>query len=749
MTDPTYGRAEVEPKPQRWAYDEDGMLINVGHSQNVDYLRNRGEDYGVMYDSRGRISKVLYPGENNQPVMEVEYQYNDGGQITKIIARDLTKGAVTDIYCMEYGYDANGRKVRQVIKEKEADADTAAYYVTSFNYDARDMLTEEKYLRWDNTNSVWKVMYWGRYNYDTAGNMVMRTVEQIVNGAQKIYVDNMFSYSRGYELKSFQRLALADAELRTYNLTYDANGNVTHIQRQQGPPPFTDSFYEITEMEFDYDAKNRLVKYRFGGAGSWYDIKYDALGRVRERVDLTPTTTKYYCDGRELVQQLDNSNNVQFDYLRGPTGLDRQWNEGNDTRRFFIKDNLGTVWAMVNPSDLSVKRYNYNAWGEHLDKDDTDFPTDTNYMRYIGCRVEAFGKGTTTQRDAIYHLDHRHYLLCIHALLQRDPKDLNVPKYTSNSPYSYCYHNPSGLFDPSGLAGVYPELCTDLCPSLLATEWFKFNSCGHIQAISYLAHDWPCYCCSDVFGFWNIFDPTPNRKPVDCMSDIYNSGCSSREQCCFGNNFPTVEIHWNGIKIEHWLKYIIGFPIAYYVNSMCCEFKKCLCAIHRNYWNKGILPLLAGMGEEAQSNAFNCLLDVCSGKRKVIIDFGKCGTPEEQAPDGTIGRVAETETCQSGDIVIRICTNANISTQREWYLGSPGHHHIANLEVPGGFEDLLFHELAHGCCFKVEGVHVEIPPTCLASICGGKLSIFMGGYKKRFEEGLSPGIPGTAWKDQC
>ena len=471
MTDPTYGRAEVEPKPQRWAYDEDGMLINVGHSQNVDYLRNRGEDYGVMYDSRGRISKVLYPGENNQPVMEVEYQYNDGGQITKIIARDLTKGAVTDIYCMEYGYDANGRKVRQVIKEKEADADTDAYYVTTFNYDSRDMLKEEKYLRWDDANSIWKVMYWGRYNYDTAGNMVMRTVEQIVNGAQKIYVDNMFSYSRGYQLKSFQRLALADAELRTYNLTYDANGNFTHIQRQQGQQPFTDSFYEITEMEFDYDAKNRLVKYRFGGAGSWYDIKYDALGRVRERVDLTPTTTKYYSDGRQLVQQLDNSNNVQFDYLRGSTALDRQWNEGNDTRRFYIKDNLGTVWALVNPSDMTVKRYNYNAWGEHLDKDDTDFPTDSNWMRYIGCRVEAFGKGSTTQRDAIYHFDRRHYLPITNEFLERDLLNLRSLSMVETKPYTYCFGDPVNREDSLGLCATCSPGSAGWAPA--ASPWWS------------------------------------------------------------------------------------------------------------------------------------------------------------------------------------------------------------------------------------------------------------------------------------
>jgi len=514
MTDPTYARAAVEPKPQRWAYDQDGMLINVGHSQNVDYLRNRGEDYGVMYDSRGRINRVLYPGDNNQPVMEVEYQYNDANQIAKIIARDLTKGASTDIYCMEYGYDANGRKIRQVVKEQEADEDTDAYYVTTFNYDSRDMLTDEKYLRWDNANTIWKVMYWGHYNYDTAGNMVNRVVSQIVNGVAKMYIDGPFTYSRGYQLRYFNRTDPGNAETRAYNLTYDANGNVTHIQRQQGQQPFTDSFYEITEMEFDYDAKNRLVKYRFGGAGSWYDIKYDALGRVRERVDLTPTTSKYYLDGRQLIQQLDSYNNVQFDYLRGATGLDRQWNETNDTRRFYIKDNLGTVWAVVNPSDLSVKRYNYNAWGEHLDKDDTDFPTDTNWMRYIGCRVEAFGKGTTTQRDAIYHLDFRDYLPITQCFLNRDPltlKDINSWKLPSGL-YSYVY----SLNDPSNrsdVLGLHPNT-TRWC------EWFAEVPVDypykelHIVWYNQSKKLWCVWFCSftDIQWIYKTYDGNPGEK---------------------------------------------------------------------------------------------------------------------------------------------------------------------------------------------------------------------------------------------
>jgi hypothetical protein len=409
-------------------YEQNGRLVKVGRTEDDNYLRNQGEDYHVMYDNRGRIKWVLYPGDDNQPVMRVEYQYTDGGQIAKIIARDLTKGTPTDIYCMEYEYDENGRKTGMVTKQKESDANTSAYYVVNYGYDSRDMLTEEKYVRWNSGTSKWDVMYWARYKYDTAGNMVYRLVEQIVNGNAKAYEDSQFTYSRGYQLTGFTRSsAVTPIESRNFTLTYDANGNMTHISQNA---TFTDSFYDITEIEFQFDEKNRMTKYRFGGSGSWYEIKYDSLGRVRERVDLTPTTTKYYSDGRQLIQQLDSSDNVEFDYFRGPTGLMRQWEEnGTPTKRFYIKDNLDTVWALVDPSTLTVKRYNYNAWGEHLDKDDTDFPTDINFMRYIGCRVEAFGD-STAQTDVVYHLDHRHYLPST-GFINREPLTLGEWAYSS------------------------------------------------------------------------------------------------------------------------------------------------------------------------------------------------------------------------------------------------------------------------------------------------------------------------------
>jgi len=481
MVDPTYGRDDS--KPMRWKYEEDGKLIRVGRSEDTNYLRNQGEDYHVLYDGRGRIWKVLYPGENNQPVMEVEYQYTAGGQIAKIIARDLTQGTPTDIYCQEFEYDVNGRKTRQVQKEKESDLDTAAYYITTFAYDSRDMLVEEKYQRWDSGNSTWDNMYWARYQYDTAGNMVERVVDQIVNGNAKDYVDSSFTYSRGYQLTGFNRRADSGSETRTFTLTYDANGNMTHIFQSA---TFTDTFYNITEMEFQFDEKNRMTHYRFGGSGSYYQIKYDALGRVRERVD-----------------------------LNGPTGLMRQLDvDASNKKRFYIKDTLGTVLALVDPSNLSVEHYNYNAWGEHLDKDDTDFPTDENQMRYIGCRVEAFAN-STAQTDAIYHFDRNHYLPVLGIFLKINPLARINRLVSRENPFAREYIKPPELPPICRAKTPDPEEPGPQVPHLPGTH--------DLEPVWPIDKCWcPCWIPYDPIGLingeycWLIFGPI-----IDSVLDAF------------------------------------------------------------------------------------------------------------------------------------------------------------------------------------------------------------------------------------
>jgi RHS repeat-associated protein len=235
--------------------------------------------------------------------------------------------------------------------------------------------------------------------------------------------------------------------------TYDANGNCTHIL-QSGS--FTDNnFYGVTEMEFQYNADDKLIEFRYDGSGNWNEIQYDALGRVIERVDTSSVSSKYYYDQHQLIQQLDSSNEVDFDYFAGPLGLMRQIDEtgAGDDKRFYILDGKRTVKALIDPSDLSIKHYNYNSFGEHLEKDSA-FPSESNVIRYIGSRLEGFAKPSDA-KGALYHLGHRHYLAQLGMFLQRDPLYTAIsPKayYAKDTnPYGYSGNNPVMKVDRHGL----------------------------------------------------------------------------------------------------------------------------------------------------------------------------------------------------------------------------------------------------------------------------------------------------------
>jgi RHS repeat-associated protein len=487
-TDPTYGpdNGQASDRPMRYKYDANSRLAVIGREEDNSYHRNTAEDYRIIYDDQGRMTKMVYPGDNNAPAMEVEYRYTVGSWIDKIIARDIKSMPSVDIYCIEYHYDARGRICTETVKDKESDTDKSAHYIINYRYDSRDMLVEEKYQRWNDGNSCWDVLYCAQYKYDTAGNIVLRRISQMVSGTTKTYEDASFVYSRGYHLKQFTRTAILTGGNENHNVafTYDANGNCTHIL-QSGS--FTDNnFYGVTEMEFQYNADDKLIEFRYDGSGNWNEIQYDAIGRVIERIDTSSVSSKYYYDNHQLVQQLDSSNEVDFDYFAGPLGLMRQIDEtgAGDEKRLYILDGKRTVKALVDPSDLSIKRYNYNSFGEHLEKDSA-FPSESNVIRYIGNRLEGFAKSLDA-KGALYHLGHRHYLAQLGLFLQRDPLYTAIsPKayYVKDiNPYGYSGNNPVMKVDRHGLTSCFDDInsfwsgCSDPATNISMSTGWKHGS---------------------------------------------------------------------------------------------------------------------------------------------------------------------------------------------------------------------------------------------------------------------------------
>jgi hypothetical protein len=146
-----------------------------------------------------------------------------------------------------------------------------------------------------------------------------------------------------------------------------------------------------------YDEHNKLKRYRFLNTGAYYQIEYDAVGRVWKRIDQSSNVSHFYHTGGKLAQELDGSYNVETDYL---AGLRRYMPDEaeEDQYRYYARDHQGSVVQMTGHG-TEPEEYTYDAWGEHADTD--NLPSTANNIRYAGARLECFVDGANS-KDAIY-----------------------------------------------------------------------------------------------------------------------------------------------------------------------------------------------------------------------------------------------------------------------------------------------------------------------------------------------------------
>ena len=183
-----------------------------------------------------------------------------------------------------------------------------------------------------------------KYEYDLAGNITKKTYS---TGTTYTY-----KYSIGYQLTQ-----VTDGTT-TWTFDYDSNGNLTQRSFTFGRPATVD-------FQATYDEYNRMKGYRFGSAGAYNQIQYDAIGRVWKRTDTSSNVNYYYHTSRALAQELDDEYNVVTDYL----ARSRRYMPGEaegDKYRYYHRDHLGSVALMTGHDLASNEEYTYDAWGEHV-----------------------------------------------------------------------------------------------------------------------------------------------------------------------------------------------------------------------------------------------------------------------------------------------------------------------------------------------------------------------------------------------
>ncbi len=467
---------------------------------------------------------------------------------------------------VEYKYDKKGRRVRQTVWNTRED--TWPQYNAIYEYDYRDRLVEERYLKYNSTTERMDVYRAREYTYDINGNM---TKKKILEGDDSI--EYTITYSKGAHITDWDN-AVSGGGSASSNLvpTYDANGNMTQLPAvtvTSGPSQF-----DLLQMDFTYDRKNRLSTYQIN-SGDTRTLKWDALGRIREKtwtVGETSYTQVFYHDGRTLMQIWDEtregvvvSRDIAYDLYVGETGYlkDIDFNSDPDEEGYLVKDAQGSVRAIVNVTysggayTVTTERYNTDGYGAWLDFDDAH-SNGAHFMRYISTRVEDYcDSGSTNDNQALYHTDHRHYLPFLGIFLQREPLMVSA----SQNYISQLSENPAGL-NPYRYANNKPTISTDRT-GLDCSEYNMFlirAECALIWLsdvleclnVKLLLEEKMEQCNNEIKRISLALDARWGRDPLWC----YKLWISDQEECV--HKF----FRWPGLKLRKCLDAAYDFYVG-------------------------------------------------------------------------------------------------------------------------------------------------------------------------------------------
>ncbi len=214
---------------------------------------------------------------------------------------------------------------------------------TSYEYDKDNRLLTETTTD-DNESKI------TRYGYDGNGNQIYKATETI-------------RYAEADEEECF-KVAVVGKDTETSNI-------------------------QINE----YDGFNRLVKVSTGDIIAEYGYNADGL-RISKKVN--GEVVRHIWCGDQIALELDDSGLVTNKYVRG---INLIFSESgiSASRRYFLYNGHGDVVQLTDQSGDVVKSYDYDAFGNEKNIDDSD----NNPFRYCG---EYFDKETGT-----YYLRARYY----------------------------------------------------------------------------------------------------------------------------------------------------------------------------------------------------------------------------------------------------------------------------------------------------------------------------------------------------
>ena len=283
------------------------------------------------YDANGNRSAVKYANG-----IVVTYNYDELNRLISEKALDKQGGLVAQY---EYTLGAAGER----LKAEETDR------TVEYTYDKLYRLTGEKITAGGETDEY-------TYAYDSVSNRITKTK----NSAETTYTYNALNQLTSENGTSYQyddagNLISVTSDTKSVLYAYNAENKMIRATVQEG------NSVSVEEYEYDY-AGNRTVKKSENDYTYYLNDVSGSLTQVLAELDADGNEKCWYTIGADLISQ-----------------------ERNGAVSTYLYDGHGSVRGLSDETGAVTDTYNYDAWGELLDKTGT---TENSYL-YCGEQLDS------------------------------------------------------------------------------------------------------------------------------------------------------------------------------------------------------------------------------------------------------------------------------------------------------------------------------------------------------------------------
>jgi RHS repeat-associated protein len=347
-------------------------------------------------------------------VAQWDYHYTDGDELET--ARRSAAGLTVDY---AYRYDGGGNRVSEQVGST----------LRRWQVNGRNQLETEEAGGWLRVDAQFnaapqsnRAFLNGREVAVDSSNHRIDALTPLNPGDQTLTLRAQDAATNAVLSKSWQ-VTVPDFAPKHY--VYDGNGNLSRIE--QGG---------VIVRFYRWDARNRLVAW-----GSGTDVEgrfeYDSSGqRIRELTASGAAVRQWvWAGGTQPLQERDGSGTVTRRYFS--EGEMRRIS-GQDVARYYVRDHLGSVRAVTDPSNNVVSSYAFAPYGQRVKlsgSEDYEIAYTGHYFH------QTTGLSLTLFRA--YDSDTGRWL-------SRDP----IQEQGGINLYGYVENNPINWIDPLGLAGL-------------------------------------------------------------------------------------------------------------------------------------------------------------------------------------------------------------------------------------------------------------------------------------------------------